>query len=52
MEVNTFVIAYYLGLLVFVGNFLIMWRNVRTHQEIKLVEKRVVNLLMARKRRR
>lgn len=52
MESNTFVLAYYLGLLVFVGNFLIMWRAVKTQAEVKIIEKRIVSLLRLRKRRR
>ena len=34
MEANTFVLAYYLGLIVFVGNFVMAWRTSRNLSEI------------------
>lgn len=52
MEPSHFLVAYYLGLLVFVGNFFVMYRMIRTFKETKKIEKRVVQLLLYRKRRR
>jgi hypothetical protein len=52
METNYFVIAYYLGLIVLVGNFLVMQRAVRSYSEMKAIERRVINILRMRKRGR
>lgn len=48
---SAFLLAYYLGLIVFVFNFLAMRRIVRTYREIKQAEKNIVKLLMLRRRK-
>jgi hypothetical protein len=52
MPVEHIMLGWYLGILVFGGNFLVMNRAIRTHREIKQIETRIINILRVRKRRR
>lgn len=52
LSVSEFLVGYYLGLIVFVGSFVTLWRNARTLAEIKAAEKRIVRLILARRRRK
>lgn len=52
MSASEFVIAYYLGLIVFIGNFVLVWSMARTKAETIAAEKRIIRLILSRRRRR
>jgi hypothetical protein len=52
MPVEHIMLGWYLGILVFGGNFLVMRRCIRTYQDTKKIETRVINILRARRGRR